>query len=69
MTARMGSDAVFMNHDRGELKKVDSCPQDSSVRYHALIGEKGPGHERFREFIQFHNERTYAEYLVAYNVV
>ena len=35
------------------------------VHYHALIGEKGPGHARHREVILFHGEFFYPEYLLA----
>ena len=35
------------------------------VHYHALIGEKGPGHARHREVIIFHGEFFYPEYLLA----
>ena len=34
------------------------------IHYHALIGEKGPGHLRHREVVLFHGEYLYPEYLL-----
>ena len=34
--------------------------------YHSLIVERGPGHERYREFVLFHGEYVLPEYLLAY---
>ena len=34
-------------------------PWKPPVHYHALIGEKGPGHARHREFVIFHGEFFY----------
>ncbi|CAJ1459262.1 unnamed protein product [Effrenium voratum] len=59
---------VWLTETRTELAQVKGCPEGSSEKYHALIGESGPGHERFREFMQFKDERIYAEYLIAYSV-
>ena len=32
----------------------------------AQVVEPGPGHERFAEYVVFHGDRLYPEYLVAY---
>ena len=40
------------------------------VHYHSLIAEKGPGHDRHREFVVFHaSENVCPEYLIAYQRV
>ena len=37
------------------------------VHHHALVGETATGHERYREFIVFHGDSLYPEYLLAYH--
>jgi len=37
------------------------------IFHHSLIVERGPGHTRYREFLTFHSEYVYPEFLVAYH--
>ena len=38
------------------------------MHYHSLIAEKGPGHDRYREFVIFHaSDYICPEYLIAYH--
>ena len=47
----------------------DQTAQDVSpaVNHHSLLAETGGRIQRFREFIVFHGDRVYPEYLVAYH--
>jgi len=45
-----------------ELANVEKV--SPPVHYHALLGEKGPGHVRHREIVLFHGEYVYPEYLL-----
>ena len=38
------------------------------MHYHSFIAEKGPGHDRYREFVIFHaSDYICPEYLIAYH--
>ena len=36
------------------------------VKYHSFHGVPGPGHDRHHEYIQYHGDRIYPAYLIAY---
>ena len=51
--------------ERGNPRELASVPKvNPPIHYHALIGEKGPGHLRHREVVLFHGEFLYPEYLL-----
>ena len=53
---------VFAKENPRELSNVAGV--SPPVHYHALLGEKGPGHMRHREVVVFHGEYLYPEYLL-----
>ena len=58
---------VFPVNER-ELADVPNV--QPPVHYHSLIAEKGPGHDRYREFVIFHaSDYVCPEYLIAYHRV
>jgi len=59
---------VYAVPDR-ELAHVDGNYADSRIHHHSLVGETGVRTQRHREFIQFHKERVYPWYLLAYQRV
>jgi hypothetical protein len=56
--------AVFANEAKRELANIPET--NPPVLYHGLLVNKGEHHERFKEFVQFHGDRCYPEYLIAY---
>eukprot|EP00928_Gymnodinium_smaydae_P094618 TRINITY_DN7971_c0_g1_i1.p1 TRINITY_DN7971_c0_g1~~TRINITY_DN7971_c0_g1_i1.p1 ORF type:complete len:382 (+),score=24.73 TRINITY_DN7971_c0_g1_i1:76-1221(+) len=55
---------IYANADRRELSTIPrSVPP---TNHHGLLIERGSSISRYREFVQFHDERIYPEYLVAY---
>lgn len=57
-----GGGPVFARENPRELSNVPNV--NPPIHYHALIGEKGPGHLRHREVVCFHGEYLYPEYLL-----
>ena len=58
---------VFPVNER-ELADVPNV--QPPVHYHSLIAEKGPGHDRYREFVVFHaSDYICPEFLIAYQRV
>jgi len=55
---------VFATPDRRELAAIPNVVPP--VHYHCLLVETGAAVKRFREFVQFHEQRIYPEYLLAY---
>jgi hypothetical protein len=53
--------------NRRELANVPGT--DPPVTYHGLLVNTGHKHSRFREFVQFHGDRCYPEYLIAFRRV
>ena len=61
--ARSGAGAPCFERDNP--RELACVPMVSPpIHYHALIGEKGPGHLRHREIVLFHGEYLYPEYLL-----
>jgi hypothetical protein len=56
---------VFENESASELVVVPS----TSTNYHSLVVETGGSIQRFREFVVFHGEYVYPEFVVAYKRV
>lgn len=54
---------VFATSERKELSQIPNTP----IHHHALLVELGSEISRYREFLQFHDERIYPEYLIAYH--
>ena len=52
----------FERENTRELARVPNV--NPPIHYHALLGEKGPGHLRHREVVLFHGEYLYPEYLL-----
>ena len=57
-----GAEPCFARDNPRELAAVPSV--NPPTHYHALLGEKGPGHLRHREVVLFHGEYLYPEYLL-----
>lgn len=57
-----GGAPCFARDNPRELAAVPSV--NPPIHYHALLGEKGPGHLRHREVVLFHGEYLYPEYLL-----
>ena len=71
-TQQAGQNAFHM--ETGEplfpvsFRELANIPNVSPPKsYHSLIVERGAGHVRYREFILFHGEYVYPEYLLAYH--
>ena len=58
-----GTGSVFAAGKR-ELVAVPRC--SPAVHYHSLLAETGGTIDRYREFIVFHGEYLYPEYVIAY---
>jgi hypothetical protein len=54
---------VFANDAARELVPIPGFPR---LRYHSLLAETGESIKRFREFVVFHGNYVYPEYVVAY---
>lgn len=52
---------------RRELANIPGT--NPPVTFHGLLVNTGPNHTRFKEFVQFHGDRCYPEYLVAFRRV
>ena len=48
------------------MRELVTLPGFPRVRYNSLLAEKGGAVARFREFVVFHGEYVYPEYVVAY---
>jgi hypothetical protein len=46
------------------LKAVPGC--EPPLHYHSLLAELGGSIHRYREFVVFHGDHVYPEYVVAY---
>ena len=59
---------VFAGGNTRELSSVVSAagPVTPPVHHHSLIAEVGGRIDRYREFIVFHSEYIYPEYVLAY---
>lgn len=60
---------VFRSQKRIDLAQISGTRAANPVHYHSLIVEKGKALRRFREFISFHEQRVYVEYVLAYQRV
>jgi len=49
----------------GGRRELTDMP-GTRMPYHGLVVNQGLGHERFKEYEQFHGDRIYPEYLLAY---
>ena len=58
-----GGGSVFASGQR-ELAAVPGVPV--GVLYHSLLAETGVTIQRYREFIVFHGEYLYPEYVIAF---
>lgn len=58
---------VYATADKRELATIPNVVPP--VHYHCLQVETGAAVKRYREFVQFHEQRTYPEYLLAYQRV
>jgi len=56
---------VFATDDQRELTGIEGV-NNPPILHHSLLAEKGGTIVRFREFVQFHSERIYPEYLICY---
>jgi len=59
------AESVFANPTKSELTTIPQVKP--AMHYHSLLAESGLETTRYREFIQFHDERIYPEYVIAYN--
>lgn len=57
--------ALFAGADRKELSDIPRT--QPPLVYHGLVVNTGPNHTRFTEYVQFHSDRIYPEYLIAYS--
>jgi len=62
---------VFHDDSRKELVRMPTRtnPDGSKavrIPYHSLVAELGDSNQRFREFVVFHREQIYPEYVIAY---
>ena len=60
---------VFEGENARELVKVPAPEKQrasAAVNYHSLVVETGGSVKRFREFVVFHREYVYPEFVVAY---
>ena len=70
MTAKVGDKCKSM--DTGKpvfpvtLRELDALNTVPPVHYSTLLVEFGPRTKRFREFVTFHSEYVYPEYVIAY---
>ena len=58
---------VFPQNIRRELAAIPRV--SPPLHYHSLVVELGRSVTRYREFVLFHSERVYPEYLIAYQRV
>lgn len=56
---------VFAHGARRELADVPDV--EPPLPHHSLLADIGPVAARYREFVVFHSERVYPEYLIAYH--
>jgi len=57
---------IFATADERELAPIPGIT-NPPIFYHTLVAERGGAITRFREICQFHSDRVYPEYLVAYS--
>ena len=67
------SRVVFATDTARELVALPDIKQDEPIHHHSLVVELNPpqayqggGVARFREFVTFHGEYTYPDFVVAY---
>ena len=67
-TQNLGSDGGGPRESsQRELSVVPGNYPGARIRHHALVAELGGVITRHREFLQFHNDRVYPAYLLAYH--
>jgi ketosteroid isomerase-like protein len=55
---------IFATRQHRELKPV--MGSEPPLHYHSLLVERGGRIHRYREFVIYHGDQIYPEYLVAY---